>query len=290
MAIHLENKYFTATINEKGAELVSLKSKETGLEYIWNGNPEFWGRHTPVLFPFVGRLKDDVYRVDEKEYHLGQHGFARDMIFEIIEQGEEFVTFSLIATEETLEKYPFRFELNISYQLNDTGIDTRWEVVNSDNQKIYFGIGGHPAFSVPLENGLAFEDYYFELTPAGEHTRIPFVPPFLALDKKYQENVWKIALSHELFHNDALVYETTGKNSIAIKSDKSSHSLTLSYEDIPYVGLWSPYPAQAPFVCIEPWWSHADTADVSGDFKEKPSIQTLEVGEKFNTSYMISVK
>lgn len=291
MLVVLESKLLVAKIKAGGAELVSLTSKESGIEYVWCGDPKFWGRHTPVLFPIVGSLKDGHYFVDGKEFKLGQHGFARDMAFVIKKQTVDSVELSLGANEATFEKYPFKFELNISYQLSDDGISTNWEVVNKDDKKIFFGIGGHPAFNVPLEKGLAFEDYFLEINPSIERTRLPFVPPFLDVAKKYSEKLDKIALTHEIFSNgNVFVYETTGANSIVLKSSKSPHELTLSYDGFPFVGFWSPSPAKAPFVCIEPWWSHADTPDAPLELKEKPWEQSLEVGAKFNTSYLITVK
>ena len=290
MEIILENSKLRAVIDTHGAELKSLQAKETGIEYIWYGKPEFWGRHTPVLFPFVGRLKEDQYEFDGKTYQVGQHGFARDNEFSLLEHENNRASFSFKFSEKTLALYPFKFELVISYDLSDDGIKTSWLVKNLDKQKMFFGIGGHPAFNVPLEEGLSFEDYYFEIQPAGVKKRIPFVPPFLNPNEKLEEQVAKIAITRETFINDALVYETPEATSIAIKSDKSKHYLTLSYEKMPYVGLWSTYPVESPFVCIEPWWSFADTLDDTGKLTEKTSIQSLEAGEEFSTEYLVSVK
>ncbi|MDR2832878.1 MAG: aldose 1-epimerase family protein [Streptococcaceae bacterium] len=289
MEIILKNTKLTAIIDTKGAELKSLKSTE-GIEYIWNGNPEYWGRHTPVLFPFVGRLKDDQYTFEGKTYHVGQHGFARDNEFELLSQNATTAVFSFKFSEKTLELYPFKFELVITYDLTPDGIQTTWRVINLDEQTMYYGIGGHPAFNLPLEEGLSFEDYYFEISPGGTKTRMPFVPPYLDSQNTVQEEVGKIAISRELFAGDALVFETPESTSITIKSDKSAHSLTLSYEKMPYLGLWSTYPVESPFVCIEPWWSFADTLNDTGELMQKTSIQTLEVGKEFETSYLISVK
>jgi galactose mutarotase-like enzyme len=290
LTITLKNKKYTAEIKVAGAELISFKANDTGIEYIWGGDPEYWGRHTPVLFPHVGQVKDGKFSIDGVEYESGQHGFARDNDFSVVEQNDQFVLLSFSYNVETLKRYPYKFELLISYTLSDEGIDTEWLVQNIDDQDIYFGIGGHPAFNTPLEEGLSFEDYYFEVEPAAVRTRIPFVPPFLDVKNAYQEELNIVPITHETFNNDALVYETEGATSITLKSDKSEHSLTLSYDDIPYVGLWSPYPKESPFVCIEPWWSFADTPESTGNFKEKTSVQKLGVDEEFKTHYFISVK
>ena len=282
MTVIIQNDQLIAEIAEHGAELISLKSKEHGLEYIWQGDPAYWGRHAPVLFPFVGRLKDDQYVYQGKTYQMGQHGFARDMDFEVIEHGQEMASFILRSTPETLEKYPFDFELVISYELGGDGITVHYQVAN---------IGGHPAFNVPLEEGLSFEDFYLAFSPLKSRLRLPLKGPFIDMDQKTlgQTNT-NLALNRELFEQDALVFETRGLNAYAIRSEKSSHSVTLSYKDMPYVGIWSPYPKEAPFVCIEPWCGIADTVNSSGNLMEKVGINQLGAHEIFKTKYSITVK
>lgn len=270
MTVIIQNDQLIAEIAEHGAELISLKSKEHGLEYIWQGDPVYWGRHAPVLFPFVGRLKDDQYVYQGKTYQMGQHGFARDMDFEVIEHGQEMASFILRSTPETLEKYPFDFELVISYELGGDGITVHYQVANTGEKEMFFSIGGHPAFNVPLEEGLSFEDFYLAFSPLKSRLRLPLKGPFIDMDQKTlgQTNT-NLALNRELFEQDALVFETRGLNAYAIRSEKSSHSVTLSYKDMPYVGIWSPYPKEAPFVCIEPWCGIADTVNSSGNLMEK---------------------
>lgn len=291
MTVIIQNDQLIAEIAEHGAELISLKSKEHGLEYIWQGDPAYWGRHAPVLFPFVGRLKDDQYVYQGKTYQMGQHGFARDMDFEVIEHGQEMASFILRSTPETLEKYPFDFELVISYELGGDGITVHYQVANTGEKEMFFSIGGHPAFNVPLEEGLSFEDFYLAFSPLKSRLRLPLKGPFIDMDQKTlgQTNT-NLALNRELFEQDALVFETRGLNAYAIQSEKSSHSVTLSYKDMPYVGIWSPYPKEAPFVCIEPWCGIADTVNSSGNLMEKVGINQLGAHEIFKTKYSITVK
>lgn len=291
MTVKIENDQLVAIIAEAGAELVSLKSKESGLEYIWQGDPEYWGRHTPVLFPFVGRLKDDQYTYQGKTYHMTQHGFARDMNFDVIEHGTEMVSLSLKSTPETKEKYPFDFELVISYELGGDGITTHYQVMNEGKEDMYFSIGGHPAFNVPLEDDLTFEDYYLSFSPQKSRIRIPLEGSYVNIEQKTlgQTNT-SIKLTRDLFEQDAMVYETKGLNSFAIRTEKSPHSLTLSYNDMPYVGLWSPYPKEAPFLCIEPWCGIADTTTATGELTQKLGINRLKPEEIFKTKYSITVK
>ncbi|AZP92595.1 aldose 1-epimerase family protein [Enterococcus mundtii] len=291
MTVIIQNDQLIAEISEHGAELISLKSKEHDLEYIWQGDPKYWGRHAPVLFPIVGRLKNDQYVYQGKTYSMGQHGFARDMDFEVAEHEQERAKFVLKSTPETKENYPFDFELVLVYELGGDGITVHYHVENIGEEEMYFSIGGHPAFNVPLEEGLTFEDFYLAFSPRKSRLRLPLAGPFIDMEQKTigQTNT-NLALFRELFDQDALVFETRGLNAYSIRSEKSSHSVTLSYKDMPYVGIWSPYPKEAPFVCIEPWFGIADTVDSNGQLNEKAGINQLGAHELFKTKYSITVK
>ncbi|MFV0557208.1 MAG: aldose 1-epimerase family protein [Enterococcus sp.] len=291
MAVTIENNQLIATIAERGAELQSLKSKETGIEYIWSGDPNYWGKHAPILFPIVGALKDNHYQYQGKTYSLPRHGFARDLDFTVVDQSEDKVSFSLRSSAETRANYPFEFELILSYELGGDGIVVKYQVRNESDEEMFFSIGGHPAFNVPLEEGLSFEDYYLSFSPKKSRLKLPLDGMYVNLEQRTlgQTNT-NFALDHQLFKNDALIYETKGLNSIAICSEKSKHSVRLSYNNLPYVGIWSPYPKEAPFVCIEPWAGIADTQDASGNLIEKLGIQQLAGREIFQTKYAITVK
>lgn len=291
MKVVIETDYLQATIDSYGAELQSLYSKEHKIEYLWQGDPEFWGRRAPVLFPFVGSLKDHQYTHQGQTYQLGQHGFARDMEFSLVEKKPDEVTFVLKSNEETKRIYPFDFQLFISYQLGGDGLTTAYRVVNESEAEMYFSIGGHPAFNVPLEEDLSFEDYYLKTSPMKSRIQIPLVGPLIDIDNRTlgQTNA-TIAFTRDLFENDALIYETIGLNAFTIASDKSPHQLTLSFNNLPFVGIWSPYGKEAPFVCIEPWSGIADSVDASGELSEKFGIQKLGIKEEFSSKYAITVK
>lgn len=291
MKVTIETDYLQATIDSYGAELQSLYSKEHKIEYLWKGDPEFWGRHAPVLFPFVGSLKEQRYTHQGQTYTMGQHGFARDMEFSLVEQKTDEVTFVLKSNETTKAVYPFDFQLFISYQLGGDGITTAYRVVNESDETMYFSIGGHPAFNVPLEEDLTFEDYYLKTSPMKSRIQIPLVGPLIDLEHRTlgQTNA-TIAFTRDLFEKDALIYETIGLNSFSICSDKSPHSVTLSYNNLPFVGIWSPYGKEAPFVCIEPWSGVADATTASGELSEKFGIQKLASQAEFFSKYAITVK
>ncbi|MDT2759379.1 aldose 1-epimerase family protein [Enterococcus xiangfangensis] len=288
MSVMISNDFLAATINEKGAELASLRANE--IEYIWQADPKYWGRHAPLLFPFVGRLKENQYTYQGKSYPMGQHGFARDKDFTVIEQTKDKATFLLESDEETKAVYPFDFALTVSYEIWGDGLRIRFNVENTGAEEMIFALGGHPAFNIPLTDDLKFEDYFIAFSPQKSRVKIPLEGPFTNLDQKTigQTNT-NIQLSRELFKEDALIYETRRLNAYTLGSEESSHSVTVAYNNIPYVGLWSPYPAEAPFVCIEPWWGFADTVDSTGRLEDKAGMNRLAAKESFKTEFSITV-
>lgn len=291
MTVQIENEFLIATIAEDGAELVSLKSKKNTIEYIWQGDPAFWGRHAPVLFPVVGRLKDDQYTYENQTYPMGQHGFARDSLFEVIEHGSELVSLSLKSSKESKKVYPFDFELIISYALEGENLVVDYQVENTGNDDMYFSIGGHPAFNVPLEQELTFDDYYLSFSPKKSRTQIPLSGPFADFEHKTlgQTNT-SLDIRRELFKDDAIIFETKGVNTFTIETDEGPHSISLSYTDMPYVGVWSPYPKEAPFVCIEPWCGIADEVNATGNLIDKKGINKLPASDVFKTHYTLTAK
>ncbi|UDM79687.1 aldose 1-epimerase family protein [Vagococcus fluvialis] len=290
MKTFLENDLCQVTINHHGAELSSFLLKEDNLEYIWQGDPKYWGRHAPVLFPFVGKLRDNQYSYNGKTYEMGQHGFARDMVFELISKEDNQVTFSLKSNEETLKKYPFEFELKISYSLIEQDLTVAYEVTTTSNE-MFFSIGGHPAFNTPLTQDTTFEDYYLHFAPSKSRFLLPLDGPYVNLkEKTLAQTNTSIQLNREFFANDAFILETKGENSFSILSDKTDHCVSLTYTDLPYVGIWTTYPTEAPFVCIEPWNGIADTLDATGKIEDKLGINRITPSDIFKSSYTIKIR
>ncbi|OTN76929.1 hypothetical protein A5886_002008 [Enterococcus sp. 8G7_MSG3316] len=291
MTVTITAGHLQATIAEKGAELQSLFDTTIELEYIWQADPNHWGKHAPILFPIVGALKDDTYLHEGVTYHLPRHGFARDMVFEVVDQRDDFVLLQLESSAETKSVYPFDFRLQVSYELGGDGLVVRYNVKNKGQEDMYFSIGGHPAFNVPLEKGLRFEDYYLAFSPKKSRVKLPLKGNYIDYQQRTlgQTNT-DLSLTHEMFENDALVFETKGLQSFSIRSEQSPHSVTLSYNQMPYVGFWSTYPVKSPFLCIEPWCGIADTLESNGLLKDKVGIQTLSADTDFETKYSITVK
>ncbi|EAD3258047.1 aldose 1-epimerase family protein [Listeria monocytogenes] len=288
--IKLENEVLLVEMKTAGAELTRIFHKDTGLEYLWNADSKFWGRHSPVLFPTVGRLVDDTYLVDGKQYHLGQHGFARDRAFQVIEQTENSVRFELDADEDSLAIYPYKFKLSIIYTIEKNTVAVSYEVENTDNKRIYFSIGAHPAFHLPLTDGTTFEDYYLDFGTEENLETLCLEGPYRSgeIKKIVDEPARYLPLSYDLFKNDALIFEALKQKEMTIKSEKTPHFVKVSFPEFPFVGVWTAK-AGTPFLCIEPWYGIADGAGESVELRDKAGIEHLEPEAVFASEYEITV-
>ncbi|EAF4424283.1 aldose 1-epimerase family protein [Listeria monocytogenes] len=288
--IKLENEVLLVEMKTAGAELTRIFHKDTGLEYLWNADSKFWGRHSPVLFPTVGRLVEDTYLVDGKPYHLGQHGFARDRDFQVIEQTEKSVRFELDADEDSLAVYPYKFKLSIIYTIEKNTVAVSYEVENTDNKRIYFSIGAHPAFNLPLTDGTTFEDYYLDFGTEENLETLCLEGPYRSgeIKKVVDKPAQYLPLSYDLFKNDALIFEALKQKEMTIKSDKTPHYVKVSFPEFPFVGVWTAKPG-TPFLCIEPWYGIADGAGESVELRDKAGIEHLEPEAVFASEYEITV-
>ncbi|EEP6719518.1 aldose 1-epimerase family protein [Listeria monocytogenes] len=288
--IKLENEVLLVEMKTAGAELTRIFHKDTGLEYLWNADSKFWGRHSPVLFPTVGRLVEDTYLVDGKSYHLGQHGFARDRDFQVIEQTEKSVRFELDADEDSLAVYPYKFKLSIIYTIEKNTVAVSYEVENTDNKRIYFSIGAHPAFNLPLTDGTTFEDYYLDFGTEENLETLCLEGPYRSgeIKKVVDKPAQYLPLSYDLFKNDALIFEALKQKEMTIKSDKTPHFVKVSFPEFPFVGVWTAKPG-TPFLCIEPWYGIADGAGESVELRDKAGIEHLEPEAVFASEYEITV-
>ena len=285
----LRNSQLTVVIDSFGAELNSIKSND--IEYLWQADQNFWARHAPVLFPIVGKLKNGEYHYREETYKMGGHGFARDSEFKLVKEDDDELIYELCQSEESLLHYPFKFTFRVFYTLNANKIKIRYEVKNDDEKFLNFGVGAHPAFNVPLKNG-SFEDYTLTISPNEKRIFIPLNPASgtLKLDEKSEVDVSELPLTHQLFDQDALVYTSSDEMKVSLTNDLDEHSVTVTWKNMPYFGLWSPYPAEAPFVCIEPWCGIADDENTDGDLTTKFGINELAPEGKFSCEYIIEIK
>ena len=278
----LSNGTIEAQINTLGAELCSLKSN-SNREYIWEGNPAFWGKHSPVLFPIVGTLKNNTFCQNGVEYVLSRHGFAREMEFQLVTTCENSAVFSIQSNSETLQKYPFEFELQIQYTLIGTTLELAYSVINKDKIAIPFSIGAHPAFALPSN----FEEYTlaFDKTEPLEYTLLEN-DLVSKQTKKIKTNTNKVPLTYELFKRDALIFKQLKSTALTI-IEKENPILKVRFDDFPNLGIWTKI--DAPFICIEPWFGYSDTTESNGNLFEKEGIIVLTTGSTFQSKFSIEI-
>lgn len=284
----LENDYLKIAVKHHGAELSSLIKKSTGLEYLWQADPNYWGRHAPILFPIVGRLQDDEFLVGSKKYTMKQHGLARNMDFAFIKRDKASMTFELRSSAITIENYPFFFQLRIQYILDKSTLQIRYEVFNPSESTIYFSIGGHPAFKCPLREGEKRADYQlvFEKKELATTQRlnkgIRNGRTELILD-----NIATLPITDTLFDEDALVFTNLVSESVSLQKGQE-RILTFNFKGFPYLGIWSKN-RMSPFVCIEPWYGVADHQDHNQQFTQKEGVIKLDGRTTFKSVYAIEM-
>lgn len=285
--IELSDADLTVHINEHGAEVTSVVDAD-GLEYMWQADKKFWGRHAPILFPVVGRLKDDQYEYQGQTYSMGQHGFARDSGFTVVEQSESEVSLRLTDNEQTRAIYPFEFELLVTYKLEQHKLRVAYQVTNDGQQPLLFSIGAHPGFNVPLVRGEAdFNDYVVRVAPAKTYQQIPLRAPLSDPTAAQPINLRQpLPLTHQLFEDDAVVLELEGQETtVMLETAQNDHGVALTVKGASYLGIWSPFPQEAPFVCLEPWWGLADTVDSDGQLANKFAMNRLAIQKQFVAQY-----
>ena len=279
MLHYLENNILKIAVDTHGAELSSIYNKKEDKEMLWQGDPAYWGRRSPVLFPVVGKYKNCKTTYNGVEYTLGQHGFARDSEFTLLEKTENKISFELTSNNETLKKHPFKFRLICSFELDDNKIIVGWNVENIDDKKIYFSIGAHPAFYCQKGETV--------LTMNGENIKYNLInSDGLYTAPKYDvEN--SFVLHDEIFDNDALIIENSGVTEVALINNDQKY-LTVKF-DAEVFGIWSPAKKNAPFICIEPWYGRCDAEDFEGDITQREWSNSLNIGEDWYKEYEIII-
>ncbi len=285
--IELQNEFLRIRIKEKGAELCSLQTPD-GLEYLWQAEPSVWPRHAPVLFPIVGRLKNNTYSSGEESYSLPQHGFARDRDFDCVVQTDKEVSMDLQPDQETLRLYPFLFHLRITYTLVRATLRTTYTVKNTGESDLLFSIGAHPGFNCPLLKGERLEDYYLEFEK--EELRRTLLEDGLLSNRTdtlflpYRQ----LPLSHSLFDADALVFANSQINKVWLRSKNHQRALHMDCESWPWFGIWSKK-GEHPFICLEPWMGITDKVGSSGKLSEKAGIIRLSPAHTYACGFQISI-
>ena len=285
----LENQYLKVTVADNGAELCSVYDKENEVERIWDAEPSVWNRHAPILFPFVGKVANGVYRIDDKEYEMKtQHGFARDMDFELIEKTDSSITQKLVSNEQSKKLYPYDFELYVTHTLdseNPRVLSVKWELKNVGSDEMYYSIGGHPAFTLPIKESNEKEEFFIGFEGSEELTYITInTDTGLAIpNEKYtfKTEDGLIKFFDVIYKTLIFEHEDIKKVSIA-KPDKTPY-VTMDCREFPYLGIWTK--TTGNFICLEPWVGRTDDEGFAGTLEEKVGEQKLNVGETFKITY-----
>ena len=284
MLYTIQNSYLSISADTFGAELHSLKCGE--LEYLWQCG-DAWKRYAPILFPFICAPADKKYLMNGKEYQMkANHGFARDMEFTFLRQTENELAFELTENAETLAQYPFHFRLEIIYRLSQDGVEVCHIVENTGNQPMYFYLGGHPAFQCPIGNDGEFSDYYVEYEQPEHLTHQN------GMEVKELREGRILPVSRKLFDYDSIILPSPASHKISLKSEKSSHSVTLEFPESDCITVWSTTGNdRAAFVCLEPWTSvPTDFDNAEPELSRKKHAISLDAGQRFSYSYKICVK
>ena len=284
----LENKNIKIEVSENGAELKSLKSD--GIEYIWYSRPEFWRFCAPFLFPIVGTLKDKETFINGKLYKIPQHGIVRTQKFDYLGTTNNVMSFVNKYSDESLEIYPFKYQFNVDYILDDNSLTTKITITNLGKEEMPFNLGGHPAFNIPLYEGETFEDYsvYFEENETFNSPKV-MSNATLNFDESAMErvNINKIDLKKSLFDIDTIILPKIKSRSVKLLN-KDMKGIKFSFKEFNTFAIWTPY-NEAPFVCLEPWIGYNDHHDSNKEFKTKDNLVFLKENESFTASYTIEL-
>lgn len=289
MIYTIQNSCLTVGVKDAGAELCSIKDA-AGTEYLFDANPAYWGRSAPVLFPFVGSLKEKAFVYEGKTYPMGQHGFARDMTFCLLKQKEDEIWFRLESDAETLAKYPFAFVLDIGYRLEKNTVRVLWEVRNPSEEKdLYFSIGAHPAFLCPPCGG-GMDGCYLGFDLPGDLSYRLLNSQGLVTQQTHTLPLQNglFCLYPGLFDRDALIVEGKQTGRVWLADGEKKPFVTVEF-NAPLFGIWSPAGKNAPFVCIEPWYGRCDAEDFSGDLTQREYGSRVSPGQVFRENYCIQI-
>ncbi|MEG6571275.1 aldose 1-epimerase family protein [[Clostridium] cellulosi] len=277
-----------AQIDSKGAELISLKDI-FGTEYIWQGDEKYWNRHSPILFPIIGEQKNGQYEYNGKIYSISRHGFARDMEFKVINHTRDRIILALSFDENTLKKYPFNFRLQVTFSLESAVLHVEYLVQNIGDSEMFFCIGGHTGYNVPLMPDEKFEDYYVKFEKHENFNRMLLNENGLYSGKtRHFLDGDSFQLNHSIFDDDAVVPDKLNSKSVSLVSRKTGRGVTVEFPDFDNLAIWSPK-GDAPFVCLEPW--NGQASDESDDINlcSKKGIIELKAGGFYSACHTITL-
>lgn len=290
MIYTLRNSEMEVQVSSKGGELVSLRDAEQ-TEYIWIGDANYWKRHAPQLFPCIGRLTNNQYRMDGALHEMGQHGFLRDYELTKVEESETSLHLRLTSDASTRQLYDRDWTVDIFYSLCGKTLSVKFQVRNCDTRTMRFGYGIHPGFNVPLNPALRFEDYRLDFHEVSIPKQMELTERYTISGDKHDyalEEGRYLPLQHSLFDHDAIILKDM-PHTVTLGSQKDEKKVTVTFPDMPYLGIWHAPETDAPFVCIEPWSSLPTTDGVIDEFETKPDFITVEPEQTYTNTWSISI-
>lgn len=288
--IILKNDNLEVHIHPKGAEIHKMIGLKDQMNYMWRRDKEYWANSAPILFPIVGKVIDNTYRAEGKEYHLTQHGFARHNEFNVESQSDLDVVLTLI-DEQFHDVYPYKFKLTVHYVLEENTLACHIKVDNTDDKTIYFGVGGHPAFACPMYENESSNDYYIEFEkPETIYRRMLDVEQSVYNGKKelLLDNEKRFFVRQDMFKDDAVVVNDFESSYVSLKSLNHDKSVTLHMENFNFLGIWATRKVGG-LLALEPWRSHADDAGFTGELKDKEDIVSLDKDKSFDCCFKIEI-
>ncbi len=286
----IKNDRLTLEISSRGGEFQSIRDAQ-GREYLWQGDAATWTDRGPNLFPYIGRMTDKSYRYQGQLYHMDIHGFLPYVDMTLVEQKEDEITLRLTDSEETHMQYPFQFELDITWKLDGDKIEISYLVRNKDNKTMYFGIGGHPGFRIPFDDGLKFEDYRIDFGEGAAPRRILFSEDCFVLEKDEPLELIEgryLNLRHDMFDADAIVVKNMPKE-VTLSSARGSREIRVAFPDMDYLGFWHWPRVEVDYMCVEPWGSLPSRKDVVEELEHQADLHALKSGEVYRNSWSIEI-
>ena len=291
MLVTIRNDLLTVDVDTLGAQLSSIRTN-SGKEYLWQGDPEIWARRAPILFPFIGRLKEGTYLLSGVPYTISTHGFARDMEFEVVQKEEDRVSFRLTDTPDTRKVYPFSFDLTVTYRLEDNRLTKTHRVYNRSQRDMLYELGAHDGFRVPVGEGRTMAGYAIRL-PGLDKARFYGMNEELMLTPKGEEiplTDSALPLTPASFGLDTMILDAPPQAKAVLCDKAGQPRVTLEFPDFPYLGLWTQNkPFDTGYVCIEPWSSLPDGTFMGRELGDKPGIRRLAPGQAEELSYTTTI-
>ena len=285
----VENEYLKLTVTTWGAQVKSVVRKCDGVEHIWQADPEVWGYHAPILFPHAGKVVDGRIEAKGKVYESGQHGFARLMEHDFVEQSADTIVLELCSNEETLAKFPYEFRLISTFTLEGDTVHHTPTVVNLDSEKLPFGIGYHPAFTVPFDDKHVATDYELRFSEMESPICINNLPTGLMHGDLYHlpTNIMSLSVDEKLFDMDSHCMVNLKSATLGLYEKGSGRGVVCNIQEFPYTLLWSK-PGMPKFICIEPWHSLPSPENGSIKWEEKAAAAVLQPGEAWSCTLSTS--